>query len=343
MGQQTDARRRVESLCSVVNAYLGQGSSVVHSRILDLDGSTALQTGLRGQQNLETFDLRRWGQFLRMACSFRRFAQFEAALAEALGCAADSGFSATFIGSGDFHHVSLALLRRIRQPFNLLVLDNHPDWMRGIPFLHCGSWVRHALKLPQLKTIFHVGGDVDFDNHYRWLAPWHALRSHKIRVVSAVRRFERGRWMQLAAPALRYDAHSAATPRRIALLVDAYRAELSQFPLYISLDKDVMTATEAPVNWDSGHLTFSEVLALLEGFIVAAKGRLAGMDVVGDWSPVQTRGLGRKLLHLTEHPRLNVQPTEAARQHQNLNLQLLEGLRRWMNQQPIPEDIALEV
>ena len=86
----------------------------------------------------------------------------------------------TFYGSGDFHHVSLALVRRRRAPFNLLVLDNHPDWMRGVPFLHCGTWLYHAARLPQVRRIFHVGGDVDFDNVYRWLAPWPLLHAGKI-------------------------------------------------------------------------------------------------------------------------------------------------------------------
>ena len=61
-------------------------------------------------------------------------------------------------------------------PFNLLVLDKHPDWMRGIPFLHCGTWLHHALQLPTLNRVIHCGGDLDFDNAYRWLAPWREIK-----------------------------------------------------------------------------------------------------------------------------------------------------------------------
>src|SRR5581483_4494910 len=96
---------------------------------------------------------------------------------------------------GDFHHVSLALVRRIMTPFNLLVLDKHPDWMRGIPFLHCGTWLRHALRLPGLQRVFHCGGETDFDNGYRWLAPWPEIRAGRVVAFPARRRF---RWGGLA-------------------------------------------------------------------------------------------------------------------------------------------------
>src|SRR5207249_572705 len=122
----------------------------------------------------------------------------------------------TLVGSGDFHHVSLALLRRLPGPFNLLVLDNHPDWMRRVPFLHCGTWVYHAARLPQVQNVFHVGGDVDFDNGYRWLAPWHLLRSGKIRVLPGVRRFA---WRSVPQETVRPAPHVPVTARRVAELL----------------------------------------------------------------------------------------------------------------------------
>src|SRR5207247_6162610 len=85
-------------------------------------------------------------------------------------------------------------------------------------------------------------------------------------------------------------------PSRWEKLLAPYREELSQCPLYVSLDKDVMRAAEAPVNWDSGHLTLAEVCAALQSFMAAANGRMAGVDIVGDWSPVRVEGLFRWFL-----------------------------------------------
>jgi arginase family enzyme len=285
-----------------------------------------------------------------MACGFGRFKQFEEILAKMLHGRFDEAPALSFIGSGDFHHVTLALLGRIAEPFNLLILDNHPDWMVGVPFLHCGTWVREALRLPNLRTVFHVGGDMDFDNSYRWVTPWNAIETGRIRVVPAVRKFDRGRWRHLGMPVVRRERDHSASRRRIATVVDPFRRELSKYPLYVTLDKDVMTASEATVNWDSGHLNFDEVLGLLEAFVERANGRLAGMDIVGDWSPVRMRGLGRRLLHAVEHPRLDIQPHRAVLRNQILNLELLETVRRWSTQgtqkpefAPVKEGPLLEI
>ena len=141
---------------------------MLRTRILDLDGSLAPQADLFAMAPTEWIAAEGWGPRIRLACPFGQFDRFSGSLGDALS--ADDPY-VTFYGSGDFHHVTLALLRRIREPFNLLVLDKHPDWMRGIPFLHCGTWLRHALRLPHLRRVFHCGGETDFDNAYRWLPP----------------------------------------------------------------------------------------------------------------------------------------------------------------------------
>jgi hypothetical protein len=293
-------------------------------RVLDLDGSLTERSDLlRGRV---VVPLRRWGPRLRLACSFAAFRRFEADLADALG-PADGSPALHFVGSGDFHHVSLALLRRLGTPFNLLVLDNHPDWMRGLPFLHCGTWLYHASRLPACRQVFHVGGDVDFDNRYRWLAPWPALRSGRIAVFPALRRFGGRSWAGVPHRTLRPRPDQAATAWRLSDLLDPHRDELARRPLYVSLDKDVLTANEATVNWDSGHLRLSEVLVTLTAFVRAAGGFLAGMDVVGDWSPVEAGGLFRKFWHWTEHPPLRVNALAAARLNECTNRTLLATLR----------------
>jgi hypothetical protein len=294
-------------------------------RLLDLDGGLTAQSALvRSGPAIHL--LRDWGPHVRLACSFGRFRAFERALADRLGGAADAAPQLTFVGSGDFHHVSLALVRRLEEPINLLVIDNHPDWMGGLPFLHCGTWLHHAARLPQVVRVFHVGGEVDFDNHYRWLAPWQRLRDGRVVVFPAVRRFRRGAWGGVAHEPLRPAPVAAADWGRVADLLRPFRDELARRPLYISLDKDVMTAADAAVNWDSGRLGWDEVAAVLDGFAAAAGGRLAGMDVVGDWSAVRVSGWFRGLFHLAEHPQLTINPADARRRNERINLRLLAGV-----------------
>jgi hypothetical protein len=291
-------------------------------RILDLDGSVAQQSRFLVASSAEVIPLQDWGPRLRLACSFGRFRHFEESLSR---CLDNDGPLLTFCGSGDFHHVSLALVRRIATPFNLLVLDKHPDWMCGIPFLHCGTWLRHALHCPLIRHVYHVGGDLDFDNAWRWLAPRDELRRGKITVFPARRRFLRGPWRRLRNVPLQ-EREDPVTQERVAELLRPFAPALAQWPLYVSFDKDVMTEADAVVNWDSGKLRLADVTAVLAGFLAAARGNLIGWDVVGDWSPVRLGGLFRRVLHWTEHPPLTVDPAEAIGTNERTNLALFQSL-----------------
>jgi hypothetical protein len=298
----------------------------MRTRIINLDRSVIQQSSLMEQARPAVINLVDWGPRIRLACRQVRYQEFERDLARGLGRRSGAP-SLVFIGSGDFHHVSLALLRRMNRPCNLLVIDNHPDWMRGLPLLHCGTWLYHAARLPHVRQVFHVGGDVDFDNGYRRLAPWSFLYSGKIAVLPAVRRFGVGRWRHVAHECLRPDPRAPLTFRRMETLLGLWREQLAGVPLYISLDKDVLRAREAAVNWDSGHLTWTEVAVVLEAFLQAAQYRFAGMDVVGDWSPVRVEGLLRRYLHWAEHPADTLPPAEAVRRNEILNLQIVDLLQ----------------
>jgi len=295
----------------------------MRTRIVDLDGSLLGQHEVLKSWRPEVVPLGDWGPRIRLACSFGRFRRFERALAASEEPDAPT---LTFYGSGDFHHVSLALVRRLRQPCNLLVLDKHPDWMRGLPFLHCGTWLYHAARLPHVGRVFHVGGELDFDNAYRWMAPWPLLRSGRITVFPALRRFRRGTWRWVPHTSLRESPGMPATAERLALLLRPFADDLARWPLYVSLDKDVLVQEDAVVNWDSGHLRLAEAQAVLAAFLAAAQHRLAGMDIVGDWSPVAVQGWFRWLFHATEHPPLAVEPAAATRCNERTNLALLGTL-----------------
>ncbi len=176
------------------------------ARILDLDGVSRQERC--GSAPRPACLWPSGGHACASGCSWGAFGRFERYLAAQLGGNRDRQAKITFVGSGDFHHVSLALVARQPRLCNLLVLDNHPDWMRGVPFLHCGTWLYHAAQLPQVHRVFHVGGDVDFDNYYRWLAPWRSCAREKIRVLPAIRSFAGKAWRRGAPRRL------AESPRR---------------------------------------------------------------------------------------------------------------------------------
>ena len=58
------------------------------------------------------------------------------------------------IGTGDYHYQTLFWLERMRKPFSLILVDNHPDDQEdafGGQLLSCGGWVRQARALPLLR------------------------------------------------------------------------------------------------------------------------------------------------------------------------------------------------
>jgi hypothetical protein len=91
------------------------------------------------------------------------------------------------------------------------------------------------------------------------------------------------------------------------------------------VDKDVMLASDAVVNWDSGHLRLTEVEMILDAFREAAQGRLIGCDTTGDRSPVVVSGLMRRILHWTEHESLPA-VDDAAQRNGAVNRALLSRM-----------------
>lgn len=70
--------------------------------------------------------------------------------------------AAHFLGTGDYHYISLFWLERIAEPFALVLFDNHPDDQAGAfgdEVLSCGSWVARARSLPFCKAVAWFAGD----------------------------------------------------------------------------------------------------------------------------------------------------------------------------------------
>ena len=61
-----------------------------------------------------------------------------------------------WIDTGDYHYLTLLFLEKIKEPFSLILIDNHPDDQPSAfdepGLLSCGSWVREARKLDFFTT-----------------------------------------------------------------------------------------------------------------------------------------------------------------------------------------------
>ena len=194
-----------------------------------------------------------------------------------------------FLGSGDYHHLSLPFLRKAAKKgrkFDAVVCDNHPDNMR-YPFgIHCGSWVYHASKLPEIEHIHVIGiTSDDITAKHCWENYLSPLRSGKVTYWSVGKN---AGWLNLVGA---QKAHfDFGDPDALLKAFTAYMANRRY--IYLSLDKDVLAKDVVETNWDQGCFAFEHIETLL----AACGDRLIGVDVTGEISSYRFRGLFKRAL-----------------------------------------------
>ena len=279
--------------------------------VLDFDGSVA---PVPGELRLPLAD---WCEAVRFGCG----AATLQALARFLDDRLPAVYGTVLTGSGDFHHVSLTLLKRLprNRPVDVVVLDNHPDNMR-FPFgIHCGSWVRRVAMLPVVRHV-HVVGITSTDMTLRnaWSHYWQPLLAGRLTYWCAAvdvrwaARLGLGRiFRSFASTAELVDRFTAEVPGR----ADA---------VYLSIDKDVLDADECRTNWDQGRMRVDEMLIIVR----ALQASLVGSDVTGEVSvPTYSTRWKRWLCALDRQPPVLVSDLPAAhRQQAAVNRRLLTTL-----------------
>ena len=146
-----------------------------------------------------------------------------------------------FIDSGNYHYLSYFFLERIQEDFALVLLDHHPDYQPPSfgDILSCGGWVKNAFEEFEHLKKVYMV-DVDEDLFYQ-------LKD---------------------------------VPPEICLLKKDELEKISaDLPIYVSLDKDVLSEDEAATDWDQGDMKISELLDIMR---VLQEHRLLGMDVCGE-------------------------------------------------------------
>ena len=59
--------------------------------------------------------------------------------------------------------------------------------------------------------------------------------------------------------------------------------EKELLPLYISIDKDILSESEGKTNWDQGNVASNQVLHFIDAYMQQIPGRqIIGMDICGE-------------------------------------------------------------
>ncbi|OOG50158.1 hypothetical protein [Rhodanobacter sp. C01] len=279
--------------------------------VLDIDRSVG------PLPNRLVLPLEHWQESIRFGCSLATMRRFGTMLDELL----PARYGTVFMGSGDFHHLSWPLIARLPQdtPFQVVVLDNHPDNMR-FPFgVHCGSWVRKVAMLPQVSHV-HVLGitSADIGGGHAWENYLTPLRRGKLSYWSVGVDTGWARRLGLTQAFRGFDTPEAM----VDAFVDLQRTQTA--PSYLSIDKDAFSPEVAHTNWDQGRLLTGHALNL----IGSLRHGLVGSDINGEVSHYRYLSWWkRRLSAMDEQPEIDpALLTDWQAQQHALNLQLLAAI-----------------
>ncbi len=154
-----------------------------------------------------------------------------------------------FLDNGNYHYATRYFIEKIEEPFELLVFDHHDD---GAPpafegMRSCGSWLLDAAEDIGCK----LKQSVNIEDSGRISIRPHGGQCIRTEVPGGLR------------------AEGAA---------EFLQGLFGGFPLYISIDKDILSEETCDVNWDQGDLALDELIRLC-GFFREA--RLIGVDICG--------------------------------------------------------------
>ena len=160
-----------------------------------------------------------------------------------------------FIDNGNYHYLSLLWLETIMEKncdeYQLLYLDHHSDRQEASfgGLLSCGSWVKEAeSRLPGLHKVFWVGS-----KHSE------------------------------AENSLAHETYDFTSLFKSGENLDPDNCGLHKIPLYLSVDKDILSPDVVRTNWDQGAMRLEELLEILKTVLTVCDVR--GIDICGSPGP----------------------------------------------------------
>ncbi|MCX5710873.1 MAG: arginase family protein [Candidatus Omnitrophica bacterium] len=301
-------------------------------RILDFDDSLLNQKNLLIKYPHQIVDLKDLGPLARLWANRKIFNQVK----ERIGRSNKN--SVTFLGSGDFHHVTNALLSELTRPFSLIVFDFHPDWDTLPPRFGCGSWVTEALKNKLLKKCILVGtGSDDISTGSMQTANLDALCDGRLEIYPYshgpsrvfLRHVPNNLSLRLKRTFLSCQIEwNELKGKNPADFMQSIVKRLPTQDVHVSVDKDCLKEAHSLTNWEEGPMSLSELLSMIR--VIKDNLNLAGMDITGDYSPINISGRFKALLSRLDHPKevsaQNLDPASIAQINESTNLSILESI-----------------
>jgi arginase family enzyme len=301
-------------------------------RILNLDNSVIKQQKFTSQYKTEIIDLSDLGSQARLWMNKKMMNYIEERIQ------GSEKNSITFLGSGDFHHISHILINQFEQPLSLIIFDFHPDWDTLPPRFGCGSWLTQTLKNKNILKCVLIGvSSTDISSWWIESGNLDSLKSDRVEIYPYSHK-----------PSL---AFFKDVPTNISLkiekgffynklywnelkgkdLTEFFLSLLKRIPteqVYVSIDKDCLKKEYALTNWEEGHMSLEEFLLVLK--LIKENLDIIGMDITGDYSKICLVGNYKRFFSKLDHPK-NIDAEKFAEPfitatNEKTNLKILELL-----------------
>jgi arginase family enzyme len=260
---------------------------------LDLDGAWPADA-----LAIPALNLRELGPSLRFITRRREMREFEAAL---------SAQPAKFFlyGSGDFHHLAAALIRRAAEnstgSITVVSFDNHPDWDIRPPRWACGAWVNRALEISNIEQVNIWGcGNFELAWPHNIFRPRSRLRGGRLCIFP---------WTERQTPsACRHFPGMTRTNWREHF--QRFATELAGKNIYVTIDMDCLRKEEAITDWENGLFTADDLAWALTTLRESAH-VIAG-DICGAISPPRYARVFQGFAGWWDHPKVAATSVEDA-------------------------------
>lgn len=163
-----------------------------------------------------------------------------------------SPYGIHFIDSGNFHYVTQFWTDKLEQNFVLIVLDHHSDMQSSLfgNLLTCGSWILDVIDQNRfLQKVVLLGIAKE--------QAAHIPKAYRSQLVCIDQK----------------EIHTNS-------FWEAMNHLQEKYPLYLSLDKDVLSEKVLNTNWSQGDMQLNELKKILHNLITHQT--VLGMDVCGE-------------------------------------------------------------
>lgn len=194
-----------------------------------------------------------------------------------------------YIDSGNYHYLSKIFTDKLNQTFDLVVFDHHHDMQPPLfgQILSCGGWIKEVLDNNRFLNQVIIIGVQD-----EWITEDIRTQYTQVQFITEneiIALFGNISNNVNKDSVLLDEKNLLLNEKVVQYIFDKMRI---QYPVYISIDKDVLSKEQYKTNWDQGILTTDGLKNLLT--LILKNDEVLGIDICGEMDAVMQEQYGGK-------------------------------------------------